>query len=91
MKNAIRTIISLIRANPEYARVAITLDACVGLIFGAIAYVVMNATDVAVTNITVLALATAIALLAIGIAGYTYLYKTGYDFADTDHDYEEDE
>ena len=82
-------MISLIRANPEYARVAITFDACIGLVFGLFAYVCLNAANIELTNILVLIFASGIALVGIAFAGYTVLYKTGYDFADAD--YEEDE
>jgi len=90
MRNAIQNIISLIRANPEYAKVAITLDACIGLVFGLFAYVCLNAANIELTNILVLGFASAIALVAIGIAGYTVLYNTGYDFTDDEVEYEED-
>lgn len=82
MNNAIQNIISLIRANPEFAKVAITFDAFIGIVFGLLAYVGMNATNVEVTNIVVLALAAAFALAAIAISGYTVLYTTGYSFDD---------
>lgn len=80
MKNAFQNIISLIRANPEYAKMAITLDASVGLIFGLIAYVIMNAADITVTNTVVLAIAAGLALVAIACLGYTILFKTGHSF-----------
>jgi hypothetical protein len=80
MKNAFQNIISLIRANPEYAKMAITLDASVGLIFGLIAYVIMNAADITVTNTVVLVIAAGLALVAIAFSGYTILFKTGHSF-----------
>jgi hypothetical protein len=84
MKNAIRTMNSLIRANPEFARLAITLDAIIGITFGLFVYVCMNAANIELTNILVLGFAAALVLVAVGIAGYTHLYKTGYDFGDVD-------
>lgn len=88
MKNAIQTIISLIRANPEFAKVAIALDASIGLVFGLLAFVFLNAANIEVTNIGVLSIAACFALVAISALGYTVLYRTGYSF---DADYEEDE
>ena len=82
MKNAIQNMISLIRANPEYARVAITCDASIGLVFGLFAYVCLNAANVEVTNIVVLGFASAVALAGIAFAGYTVLFTTGHSFDD---------
>ena len=80
MKNAFRNIISLIRANPKFAKVAIAFDASIGIVFGLIAYVGMNATDLTVTSTVVMAIGSLLALAAIGFAGYTVLFKTGHSF-----------
>lgn len=88
MKNEIQTIISLIRANPSYARVAITLDAFVGMIFGVLVFVGLNATVAELTSSLVLSFASAIALVAIAFAGYTLLFRAG---AEIEYYYEEDE
>jgi len=86
MKNAFQNIISLIRANTEYARVAIMCDASIAIVIGILVYVGMNSANVEITNILVLSLAACFALVGIGALGYAVLYKTGYSF-----DYEEDE
>lgn len=88
MKNAIQTIISLVRANPSYARVAITLDALIGIVFGLFAFVLLNSTNVELTPILVYGLASALALAAIAFAGYTLLFRAG---AEIEYYYEEDE
>lgn len=86
MKEAIQNMISLIRANPEYAKVAITFDAFIGTIFGLLVYVGMNAANIELTNILVLSIAASLALVAIAFAGYTLLYKTGHSFDYEDED-----
>jgi hypothetical protein len=91
MKNEIQNIISLIRANPNFARLALTLDATVGIIFGLAVYIGMNAANVEVTPILVYGLASALMLAAVGYVGYTVLYNTGYDFTDDEVEYEEGE
>jgi hypothetical protein len=90
MKNAIQTMISLIRANPEAARLAITLDAIIGSVFALLVFVGLNLANISLTSFLVLGFSAGLVLLAVGIAGYTYLYNTGYDFADAEY-FEEDE
>lgn len=85
MKNEIRNIISLIRANPNFARLALTLDATVGIVFGLAAYVFMHYTAAEITPVFVYGLASVLVLVAVGYVGYTVLYNTGYDFGDTDY------
>lgn len=85
MNTVIKNVISLIRANPKYVRVAITLDASIGIIFGLIAYIIINAIDITVTNAFVLAIAALLALVAIAFSGYTILFKTGHSFDDDDY------
>jgi hypothetical protein len=91
MKNEIQNIISLIRANPKFVRLALTLDATVGIVFGLLAYVFMNYTAAEITPVFVYGLASALMLAAVGYVGYTVLYNTGYDFTDDEVEYEEGE
>jgi len=80
MKNAIQTIISLIRANPKYACAALALDATLGTIVAVLVFVGLNATITELTSTLVLSFTVAIALVAVGALGYTVLYNTGYSF-----------
>ncbi len=88
MKNTIQTIISLIRANPKFASMAILLDLTIGVVAGLSIYVAMNTANVEITSVLLYTLGSALILAAVGYVGYTVLYKTGYYFGDED-DYPE--
>ncbi len=83
MKNAIRTIISLIRANPEYAKIAITLDLLIGAVGGLVVYALVNAASVSIGEAFILALGSAMFLAGFGAMGYTVLYHVQRE--DNDH------
>ena len=86
LKNTIRTIIAISHANPAFARLAITIDVCIGLAIGTAAYLVMNATDVAATSYVVLIAGTIMFVAGMTVMGYTLMFNAmaeDRDFIDT--------
>lgn len=73
MKQQIRFFISMVRAYPRYAAMAISLDAAIGIIVAVTTYVVLYSTDVEPRNMGVLFFSAILAIAGILGVGYTLL------------------
>lgn len=69
--NTLRNIIRMARANPKWARVALALDATIGLIIGLVAYLLMNLSEVSASSTLVLIFGAILSVIGIITIGYS--------------------
>jgi hypothetical protein len=76
--NTLRRIIEMAKANPRWARVAIALDATIGLIVGLVAYLLMNLTGVPASAVFVLLFGATLAVVGIIVFAYSIFITNGF-------------
>ena len=91
MKSTLRTIISMARANPKWARVALALDATIGLIVGLVAYLLMNLSGVSASSTFMLIFGALLGIIGIITIGYSLFITAGirelnFDFPEEGED-----
>ena len=75
--NTLRSIIRMAQANPKWARVALALDATIGLIVGLVAYLFMNLSGVSASSIFVLTFGAILSVIGIITIGYSLFITAG--------------
>ncbi len=88
--NNIRLLISLVRANPGYAAIALTFDLTIGVIAATTVYVLLNSANVNPNTQSVLIFSAILALVGMFGVGYTLL-KSRIGLGDIVSDNLEDE
>lgn len=73
--NNIRLLISLVRANPGYAAIALVLDVSIGAIAATTIYLLLNAANVTPQSQWVLVFGSILAVVGIFGVGYTLLLR----------------
>lgn len=87
MKSTLRAIISMARANPRWALVALSLDISVGAIAATVTYLLWNATGIEASNLFVLMFGGLLSIVGIIAVGYTLLERRfADDVADLDEE-----
>ena len=76
--NTLRNIIEMARANPKWARVALALDATIGLIVGIVAYLLMNLSEVLASSLFVLIFGALLSVIGIITIGYSLFITHGF-------------
>lgn len=75
--NTLRNIIEMAKANPKWAKVALALDATIGLIVGLVAYLLMNLSGVSASSVFVLIFGALLAIIGIITFGYSMFINSG--------------
>ncbi len=100
MKYQLRLLLSMVRANPGYAAMAVAVDASFGVIAAVTAYVLLNSANVNPNTQSVLIFSAVLAFAGMFGVGYTllksrlgrglttgfYIYDDMVDADDTDED-----
>ena len=68
--NTLRSIIRMAQANPRWARIAVALDATIGLIVGLVVYFLLNLVEVPASSVFVLLFGAILAIVGIIAVGY---------------------
>jgi hypothetical protein len=76
MKDTIHELISIIRANPKQARIAITLDSIIGLTVALVTYLLLNTTGMTFT-FGAAVVVNAVLFIAVIIGMGFYLIRNG--------------
>lgn len=75
--NTLRSIIRMARANPKWARIALALDATIGLIVGLVVYLFLNLTEVPASSVFVLVFGALLGIIGIITIGYSLFITAG--------------
>lgn len=75
--NTLRSIIRMAQANPKWAKVALALDATIGLIVGLVVYLLMNLSEVPASSTLVLIFGAILSVIGIITFGYSMFITHG--------------
>ena len=77
MNNIFTFAKSIIRNNPGFAVVAMSLDTLVGIVAATVAWLILNMVNFEVTNVVILIATASLAIMSIVFAGYGYMAQRG--------------